>query len=119
MKKIHLITTAFLLYFTSLTMSQNINYDLFKLSIESDYFKNQFKICLDDSNTIKIFDIMALLKDNSTFSICNKNIEISHDTIYNKLTSAEYFLRFLPRSFILLNNIIYVKTKTRTVTRSI
>lgn len=100
MNTFRIIGTIFLLLFCLTTFGQNIECDLFKNAVETDYFKTEFNINKIDSSII-VYDKAKILKGCLNYLVCNKLINITSDSLYRELRPEKYSTIKPPQLIIL------------------
>lgn len=77
------------------------------LDKDKDFFSQHYKIFSIDSNKIRIYDKTGLIDENTSLELCNKKIEITHNTLNNYFdTISQEINCFLPFTYIVLSEII-------------
>ncbi len=82
------------------TFGQNIECDLVKKAIETEYFMREFNICKIDSSIV-IYDKVKTLNGCLSCSVCHKTVSITTDSLYKDLSTEKYSMN-KPKQLIIL-----------------
>ena len=96
---------CFSLFLAQVVFAQNINHNLVLASVESEIFKKEFTICKAENNLI-LFDKTNLVDTISNFKVCNVQINVSHDSAYNKVKNISNYDYRETKDLIILYNIV-------------